>query len=95
MHVITVDFAINKGHEAAFLQRMRQQASDSLEREEGCLQFDVCIDPADPGRIFLYEVYTDEDAFKLHLASDHFLDFDRTVADWVAEKKVGAWRRDG
>lgn len=95
MHVITVDFEINKGDEQRFLERMRQQASDSLAQEEGCLQFDVCLDPADAGKVFLYEVYRDEGAFQIHLASDHFRDFDRAVAGWVADKRVTAWQLDG
>ena len=94
MHVITVDFKINQGDEARFLARMHRQARESLEREEGCLRFDVCLDPGDPGHVFLYEIYRDEAAFQVHLDSPHFKDFDREVAPWVADKQVAAWRLD-
>jgi quinol monooxygenase YgiN len=95
MHVITVDFRINQGDEARFLERVRQQARDSLANEAGCHQFDVCLDPDDPGHVFLYELYSDEAAFQAHLEAAHFKDFDRTVTPWVAEKRATAWRRDG
>ena len=48
------------------------QAAASLEREPGCLQFDVCIDTADPNRVLLYEVYEDEAAFDAHGRTPHF-----------------------
>ena len=93
MYVITVDFSVRPGDEARFLERMRQQAKDSLEREAGCHHFDVCVDPKNPGQVFLYEIYEDEAAFQAHLDSAHFKDFDRTVADWVAAKTVKAWHK--
>ena len=93
MYVIAVIFLIRDGHEAQFLTRVEHQAEDSLAREDGCLQFDVCTDPADPKRIFLYEIYRDEAAFQHHLETAHFKDFDATVADWVASKSVEAWHR--
>jgi len=37
MYVITVDFRIKPGEESRFLERMRQQARESREREAGCL----------------------------------------------------------
>ena len=93
MYVIAVVFVIREGHEAQFLARVKQQAEDSLAREDDCLQFDVCADPADPKRIFLYEIYRDEAAFQHHLETEHFKDFDAAVADWVADKTVEAWHR--
>ncbi len=94
MHSVTVEFEIAAGREEDFLARVKQQAGDSLEREVDCLQFDVCVAPDAPGRIFLYEIYRDPAAFQVHLESTHFADFDATVADWVAAKTVRAWRRD-
>lgn len=88
MFVILVEFEIHPDFSAAFVERVRQQASDSLALEPGCEIFDVCIDPANPCRAVLYEVYRDQDAFDAHLQSAHYLDFDATVRDWVALKTV-------
>ena len=93
MYVIAVTFLATEADKGRFLERVRQQARDSLEREPGCHQFDVCVDPADARRVFLYELYDDEAAFQAHLASDHFKDFDRTTTGWFDDKQVQAWQR--
>ena len=93
MYVVTVHFHARKGHEVAFLDAMKQQAKNSLTREEACLQFDVCTAPGDPGHIFLYEVYSDEAAFQAHLESAHFREFNEGTAEWVESKQVDTWHR--
>ncbi len=93
MYVITVHFHARKGHEEVFLEAMKQQAKNSLEREEACHQFDVCTAPGDAGHIFLYEVYSDEAAFQAHLETAHFREFNEVTADWVDSKQVDAWHR--
>ena len=47
-------------------------ARASLDDEPGCRQFDVAVDPANPARFFIYEVYDDEAAIAAHQATDHF-----------------------
>ena len=94
MYVVTVTFELNADSKDLFLERVRRQARESLEREPHCHQFDVCSNPQRPGEVFLYEIYSDEAAFQSHLESDHFKDFDAAVAGWVAEKTVATWIRD-
>lgn len=60
------------------------QGAVTLEREPGCLQFDVCIDTADPNRVLLYEVYEDQAAFDAHGKTPHFATW-KTVADECVE----------
>jgi len=93
VYVITVTFAIKPEHTATFREAMIVQARNSLSREAGCSQFDVCTDPGDATRIFLYEIYDDEAAFKHHLETEHFRDFDSMVQPWLASKSVTAWVR--
>ena len=93
MYVVTVDLGIRRGHAEAFLEAIRAQATNSLEREEACLQFDVCTASDDAGRVFLYEVYGDEAAFQDHLETAHFHEFDASTADWVESKRVETWHR--
>lgn len=93
MYVVTVDFRIRPGHVETFLEAMKHQAKSSLEREDSCLQFDVCTAPGDPGHIFLYEVYRNEAAFQAHLETAHFREFNETTADGVAAKQVETWHR--
>jgi quinol monooxygenase YgiN len=76
------------------MDRLAVQAAESL-REAGCSQFDVCVDPSATDRVFLYEVYSDREAFAAHLESAHFKDFDAATRPWVKAKQVAQWRRPG
>ena len=66
------------------LAAITAQAAASLEREPGCVQFDVCVDTADPNRVLLYEVYEDEAAFEAHGTTPHFTVW-RAAADECVE----------
>ena len=88
MFVITVKFVINEKDIEKFKVRMSQQARDSLELEKDCHQFDVCHDPNNKNIVFLYETYSDQNAFDIHLNSKHYLAFNDEVTSWVKEKKV-------
>jgi len=93
MYIVVVDFTILPARVGAFRAAMIDNARASREHEPGCRQFDVCADPAEPARIFLYEVYDDRAAFDAHLASPHFRAFDATVAPWIGAKVVRAFER--
>lgn len=87
MYLVAVTFTVSADKVDAFTHRVQQQAADSL-NEAGCLRFDVWCDPADAGRVFLYEIYDDSAAFDLHLASEHFKAFDAEVGSWIINKQV-------
>jgi quinol monooxygenase YgiN len=93
MYVVTVEFVLQPGSREAFLPLMLANASQSIKDEPDCLQFDVCRDPANGNRIFLYEVYSDRAGFDTHLASAHFRSFDASVADMIATKTVATFER--
>jgi quinol monooxygenase YgiN len=89
--VISVEFTVRPGHVAAFRDRVTKQAAASLD-EAGCRRFDVLVAPDDPLRFFLYEIYVDREAFAVHLASQHFKEFDEVTRAWVETKQVKAWQ---
>jgi autoinducer 2-degrading protein len=93
MFIVTVNFVIKEEKVDEFEVVMKQQAYNSLHHEKGCLQFDVCVDPKDRRRVFLYEVYQSRGAFDIHLETEHFLNFDRTVKDWMETKVAETWER--
>jgi quinol monooxygenase YgiN len=93
MYVVTVEFTVHAQHVEAFRARMLENARASLAQEPGCRQFDVCVDPAAPAAVFLYEVYADRAAFDAHLAAPHYLAFAAAVAPWVAAKVVRTYER--
>lgn len=87
MYLVAVTFQIVAGKAEAFAARVQKQAEDSL-TEAGCQRFDVWRDPAEAGRVFLYEIYDDRAAFDVHLASDHFKAFDAEVGPWITDKRI-------
>lgn len=92
MFIVTVEFEVNAEHVAEFRHAMNKQASDSLNEEPACQQFDVCFSPNNDAICFLYEQYDDRAAFDAHLQSNHFQNFDRVVAPWVIRKDVKFWK---
>ena len=88
MYVVCVDFQIKPDRLHEFQPLMKKQAETSLEVEPDCHRFDICFDPKDATQVFLYEVYKSGEAFEAHLASDHFIAFDKSVAPMVDKKEV-------
>jgi (4S)-4-hydroxy-5-phosphonooxypentane-2,3-dione isomerase len=88
MYVVAVEFIIRPEALAAFMPLMLENARASRTDEPGCRQFDVCVDPKKPERIFLYELYDDRAAFDAHLATPHFKSFDAATAAMFAGKTV-------
>ena len=90
--VVCVTFVIDQDKVLQFGELLHENAEASLKNEPGCIQFDVCTDPAYPNEVFLYEVYASRDAFDVHLKSDHFTRFDAAVASMIKDKHVKAYR---
>lgn len=93
MQVLVVEFRILPAHREAFADAIKANALSSRESEPGCIQFDVCRDPADPGLFFLYELYRDEAAVQAHLGASHFLRMNAATASWVESKSVRRYAR--
>ncbi|SAK54011.1 antibiotic biosynthesis monooxygenase [Caballeronia hypogeia] len=87
MFIIAVTFTVHEAHRDDFRRAILANAATSLREEDGCIVFDVC-EAQDRPVFFLYEQYADEEAFGLHLAAPHVIDFDRESASWVSKKTV-------
>lgn len=90
MYVVSVTFEIVAGKLDAFLPLMLDQARNSLANEAQCHVFDVCTAG---NTILLYEVYTDESAFKAHLEMPHYAQFNKAIDGMVADKTVTFFER--
>lgn len=93
MFAITVEFKLRAEFVGQFLHEMIANAHASATTEPGCRPFDVCTDPQDASRIFLYELYDDRAAFEAHLATAHFREFDRNTGAWLRSKTVSTLQR--
>lgn len=86
MNIISVLFTAKPGKADALRAVLLAHASDLLDNEPGCRQFDVAADPADPTRVFIYEVYDDPAAMDAHRASEHFKRNSPRIAELVADR---------
>ena len=91
MFVVTVYLTIDPEHVDEFRATALTHSKNSLTREEGCRRFDVCWDPADQQRVFLFELYDDRAAFDAHTASEHFQWFGDTAGPWITAKQLDTW----
>ena len=93
MFVVVVEFTVQTEFIDRFLERVMQQARDSLKLEVDCHVFDVCICTKRENLVFLYEIYSDKTAFDAHLASAHFREFSNTVQEWVGDRQLSTFER--
>jgi (4S)-4-hydroxy-5-phosphonooxypentane-2,3-dione isomerase len=88
MFVVVAAFEVNPADWERFLAVANEDAIMSVEREPGCRQFDVCVDPAREGSILFYEVYDDAAAFEEHKRTDHFKTFDEGSRPLIVRSDV-------
>ncbi len=82
MFTLFVTLDVHSDKLGDFLEAIAVNAAASLRDEPGCLVFDVHQDIDVPTRFYLYEVYTDEDAFRIaHRSAPHY-------ARWQEAAKV-------
>ena len=86
--VVTVLIDVLHANLEEFREAILLNARLSRDSEPGCLRFDVGVSTSNPCQFFLYEIYGEKADFEQHLATAHFLSFDRLVAPWVVSKKV-------
>ena len=93
MIALVDEINIKPGHKEEFMASMLGDARGSNNDEPGCLQFNVIQDSNDINKVWVYEVYIDEDAFKAHQQSPHYLKFRGMADEWRAETSAqGAGR---
>ncbi|MEJ2346060.1 MAG: antibiotic biosynthesis monooxygenase [Gammaproteobacteria bacterium] len=88
MYATLVYVHVKPEHLQAFVDATRKNHEASV-REPGNLRFDVLQQQDDPTRFVLYEAYTGADAAAVHKQTAHYLEWRRTVADWMAEPRRG------
>lgn len=73
MYTLFVTLDVHPDKLDEFVEAISVNAEASLRDEPDCLVFDVHQDVENPTRFYLYEVYTDEDAFRVaHRNAPHY-----------------------
>ncbi|MCC6735456.1 MAG: antibiotic biosynthesis monooxygenase [Bauldia sp.] len=88
MHVTIVTVHVKAERVAAFIAATEANHEASI-RENGNRRFDVLQSKDDPTRFVLYEAYASKADADAHKATPHYLAWRETVADWMAEPRVG------
>jgi len=88
-----------KNHEQILLESFKKLASLTLEKEQGCLKYNVTRQILHPGTkgqskytIILVEEFANIEAFEIHCQSEHVSDF---VKNYIENKNTGVvedWR---
>jgi autoinducer 2-degrading protein len=88
MFVVVAVFEVNSTDGERFLAVAHEDATMSVEREPGCRQFDVGVDPEREGSILFHEVYDNAAAFEEHKRTDHFKTFDEGSRPLIVRSDV-------
>jgi quinol monooxygenase YgiN len=90
--VLQVQLRIKPEYIERFMKQVLENAR-SARTEPGCRQFDVLVDPADPRKVMLYEVYDDEKAFAAHQATPRFTKYLAEAVPLLASRERSIWKR--
>ncbi len=88
MFVVCVTVRVVPDRTDAFVSATRTNA-EATRREPKNVRFDVLRAVDDSARFFLYEVYRDEEGFREHQQTAHYLAWKAAVAPLMAEPRVG------
>ena len=78
-----------------FIDSITLDSIGSTNEEPGCLRFDVYQNVNDPTELYLYEVYSNADAFEYHRGTPHIKNWKETVNDMYDESRKGQNGRRG
>lgn len=88
MYVVCVKIQVVPEHVEEFIAATLDNAR-ATRQEPGNVRFDVLRRNDDPHGFTLYEVYNDENGFKAHQQTPHYLRWKETVAKMMACPRVG------
>jgi quinol monooxygenase YgiN len=91
--VLAVSLKIKPDSIDKFMAECLKNAKAARETEPGCKQFDIVVDPNDPTRAMLYEVYADEAAFEAHQQTLHFKHYLANALQYLEARERAFYRR--
>ncbi len=87
-YIVCVRVHVVEGKADEFVDATLENAA-ATRQEPGNLRFDVLRRTDDGNRLFLYEVYRDEEGFHAHQQTRHYLVWRERVAPMMAEPRQG------
>ena len=75
MRMAIIEFRALNGKESAVADFLQGHAARSKELEDDCLEFQIAVNPEDPGNLFIIMTYATAEAQAAHRETDHFQRF--------------------
>lgn len=72
----------------SFKAATKEVGETSVRVEPGCLVLYAVSEKENPGRVIVFEIYRDEDAYKTHVQTPHFKKFRATTDTMVKSRKL-------
>jgi quinol monooxygenase YgiN len=91
--VLAVSLKIKPDCVDRFMAECLKNGKAARETEPGCKQFDIVVDPNDPTKLMLYEVYADEAAFEAHQQTPHFKHYLANALQYLESRERAFYRR--
>jgi len=91
--VLAVSLKIKADCVDKFMAECLKNGKAARENEPGCKQFDILVDPKDPTRAMLYEIYVDEAAFEAHQQTPHFKHYLANALQYLESRERTFYRR--
>ena len=85
MITVTFEVRISEGKEAEALAAIEKLVAGVNREEPGALMYSWHRDLEDSAQVLVYEVYADEEATKVHRASEHLALFKKAFASGIFE----------
>lgn len=71
-YVIIVEFTFSEDNVDQAIEYLLEMQKQTLENEEGCSAYEVLLDENDATKVFLYESYENDAAYKKHTSSSYY-----------------------
>jgi len=82
MIIVTGHMRVDASQRDAFIENAKDLMTKSR-AEKGCGGYAMCADPIDPEVVLITEQWESSEAIDAHMASDHFVAFGGSLADFT------------
>ena len=88
---VLVTYKVKPGQMDSFLSVLRSHIAQTKATERGCIQFDILLPHNETDILRLYEVYADEDAFRIHNSSEQLKKYRAESNPLLNEQRTIVW----
>ena len=83
---LVVELQIKPGERERFLARARVHRTNVLNKEPGCLRFDLAVPREQDDTVYLYEVYADDAALETHFNTPYMKEYMDDTGPMIAQR---------